>query len=65
MSIVHSTFYLTQEKEFAMEILELTYPQYYNVKGSKWNATILKSLVVTITNEEVEKIKEKLLGIPE
>ncbi len=48
------------EKEFAMAILELTYSQYYNVKGSKWNATILKSLVVTITNEEVERIKEEL-----
>lgn len=48
------------ELEFAKEVLELTYSQYYNVKGSKWNAIILKSLVVTVTNEEVEKIKEAL-----
>lgn len=48
------------EKEFAKEVLELTDSAYYNVKYSKWNAIILKSLVVTVTNEEVEETKEKL-----
>ena len=48
------------ELEFAREVLELTYSQYHNVKDGEWNAVILKSLVVTITNEEVERIKEEL-----
>lgn len=48
------------ELEFAREVLELTYSQYHNVKDGEWNAIILKSLVVTITNEEVERIKEEL-----
>ena len=52
-----------EEKEFAQDILEISSRHYQHMRYDGNNAIILKSLIVEILPEEVERIKQKLISL--